>query len=115
MHRSRVLPLYLLLCRYESEVALQTQDVTLDACSSNEMFDALGIKPESIERLAPEYLRRFREGSHYKQVRCNTPRHRSDAICFCSFFAMNQNSHTISSIRWTRRPRVGTLTFECSS
>lgn len=73
MHRGRVLPLYLLLCRYESEVALQTQDVILDARSSNEMFDALGIKPESIERLAPEYLRRFREGSHYKQVCCNTP------------------------------------------
>lgn len=51
---------------YESEVALQTQDVTVGA-SSNETFEALGIQPESIERLAPEYLRRFREGSHYKQ------------------------------------------------
>jgi hypothetical protein len=84
---------FLLLCRYESEVALQTRDVTLDE-SSNEFFDALGINPESIERLAPEYLRRFREGSHYKQVCTNIPRPLSHfslfLLCLCR---ANQSSH----------------------
>ena len=47
------------------DVKLMSTDVTLDPASTNPTFATLGVTPTPIEKVAFNYLYRYREGGHF--------------------------------------------------